>query len=562
MRKPNVAPWNSLRTLRTAALGFALVAAGCDSVEEGAGPPGAQGPQGPQGSQGPKGDPGTSAVVDPALSPVEKAFAGIGGKAAIQALQGFELEITGQRHIQGEGYTPDADPLLAHTFDGTRVRYDVKNNRLAIHHKRTLKVFGFNSVQDYVERINGNLGHVDGTESLFGAPGGNLLSDRTAAIRRQQKLLNPHLILQEIATTPALASDGGMALLDGSLHHVVVVNDPVYPLSLYVNAQTGKLSKLVTLENDHLHRDIPVEVHYAGWQATAANGLLFPRSVFIGVNGHLLHSETRKSVAVNPTLDAALFAFPASASPTYVEADASRGLANHQFHMTFASIGIPIDGLQTEVSGQQMAEGVYFLGGSHNSVAIEQANGIVILEAPLNPERSTAIINWVKAQAHFDGKPITHVFATHHHDDHSAGLRAFVAAGASVVVHESAAPFFRTIFRNPSTIRKDPLAEKPAAANIITVPAGGMFKLDDAANPVAAYSLETVHAKDMLLFYLGGQKVAFSSDLYNPGVGGIGNGPKELYKAITQTHKLDVAQVAGGHGGIQPISDLAALANP
>jgi len=553
MRKMIRSPWTPLRTLRTAALGFALVAMGCE---------GDQGPTGPQGEQGPAGD---SATVDPALSTVDKAFAAIGGKAAIQNLTGFEMEIAGRRWVPGEGYTPD-QILLGNTYDGSVVRYDVKNDRLNLQHKRTLNIFSFNTAQNYTEFINGNRGYVEGTEHLFGAPTGNLNSDRTAAIKRQQRLLNPHLILRDVAANGSIAKDGGPAVLDGSLHQLLVVNDAVYPLSLYINAQTGRISKLVTLENDHLHRDIPIEVFYTGWGATSANAPQFPKQVHIAVNGHLLHEETRKSITVNGTLADALFAFPAAASPVYNAADAARGEANHQFHMSFASIGIPLDGLQNAVVPTELGtnSGVWFIGGSsHNSLAIEQSAGVVIVEAPLYPERSTAIINWVKNEPKFDGKPITHVLATHHHDDHTAGIRAFVAEGAQLVVHESAAAYWRQILRNPSTIRPDPLSAKPSAAlNIMTVPAGGNITLPDASSAVRAYSLPTAHAADALLFYVPSVKLAFQSDLYNPGNGGsaIGNGAKELHKAITQTYNLSVDTVAGGHGGYAPIAELNTLA--
>jgi len=557
MRKMIRSPWSPLRAMRTAALGFALVAMGCE------GDPGPQGPQGPQGEQG---TPGNSATVDPALNTMDKAFAGIGGKAAIQNLQGFAMETAGRRWAPGEGYRPE-DLLLGSTYDGTQVRYDVKGDRLSINHKRTLNIFNANAPQNYTEIIRGNLGFLDGSESLFGAPGGNLLADRTAAIRRQQRLLNPHLILKDVAANASIAKDGGPAVLDGSLHQLLVVNDPVYPLSLYVNSQTGRISKLVTLENDHLHRDIPIEVFYSGWEVTGSGTPLFPKQVYISVNGHLLHEETRKSVTVNGTLADTLFAFPAAASPVFNEADAKRGEANHQFHMTFASFGIPLDGLQTAVVPTELSPGVWFVGGSsHNTLAIEQANGVVIVEAPLYPERSKAIIDWIKAEPKFEGKPITHVLATHHHDDHTAGIRAFVAEGAKLLVHESTAAHFRQILRNPSTIAPDPLSAKPSAAlTVMTVPAGGNVVLADATNPVHAYPLETVHAADALLFYVpaAGNRLAFSSDLYNPGNGGsaIGNGAKELHKSITQTHNLAVDTVAGGHGAHAPLSELAALAN-
>jgi glyoxylase-like metal-dependent hydrolase (beta-lactamase superfamily II) len=555
MSKMNRSFWSPLRV---AALSFALVAVGCDGERGEKGEPGAPGAP---GEQGPKGD---SATVDPALSTVDKAFAGIGGKAAIQSLENFAMETAGRRWVPGEGYKPE-DIALGSTFDGTQVRYDLKGDRLSIQHKRVINAFNFNTQQNYTEFINGNRGYVEGIEHLFGFPTGNLNSDRTAAIRRQQRLLNPHLILKDVAANGGIARDGGPTVLDGSLHQVLVVTDPVYPLSLYVNAQTGKISKLVTLESDPLHRDIPIEVFYTGWQPAGTGTLQFPKQAYIAVNGNLLHEETRKSITVNGTLADSLFAFPQGASPVFNADDATRGQASHQFHMTFASFGIPLDGLQTAVQAAELSPGVWFVGGSsHNSLAIEQSGGVVIVEAPLYPERSTAIINWVKNEPSFENKPITHVLVTHHHDDHTAGIRAFVAEGAQVVVHEFTAAHFRQILRNPSTIRPDPLSQKPSAAlNVATVAAGGNLTLADATNPVRAYTVQTAHAADTLMFYLPNTKLVFQSDLYNPGNGGsaIGNGAKELHKAITQTYSLAVDTVAGGHGSHAPISELNALAN-
>jgi glyoxylase-like metal-dependent hydrolase (beta-lactamase superfamily II) len=548
MRKLSSTRWTPLRTLRAATLGFALIAAGCEGEK------GPQGDPGAPGAQGPKGDPGTSTTVDPALSTVDKAFAGIGGKAAIQALQSFELTTSGQRYAAGEGFRPEAAPLLGSTFDGTVVSYDVAGDKLAIHHKRNLTLF-FPLAQDYKEIINGNQGVLDGTESLFGFPGGPLTSDRTAAIRRQQRFLNPHLILKDIAANPGLATDGGAALLDGGLYNLLVVNDAVHPITLYVNAKTGKIAKLVTLGNEPLHRDIPVEVFYEGWEPTQS-GLLFPKNVYVGADGHLVASETRKTVAVNGTLAASRFQFPAGVNPyPYNAEDAARGAANHMFHDIFASFGIPLDGLDTTTNATELAPGVHYIRGwSHNTIVVEQTNGIVVLEAPLYPERGDALISWIKTQ--FPNKPITHVLATHHHSDHVAGLRSFVAEGTKVVVHESVASFYQELFRAPSTVRPDALAKKPTAATLVTVPIGSPLRIEDTAHPVVAYHLPNGHAADMLLFYLPNEKIAFSSDLFNPGQGGIGNGPKELYTAIKTTYDLDVTTVTGGHGNTSTLAEL------
>jgi glyoxylase-like metal-dependent hydrolase (beta-lactamase superfamily II) len=546
MRKLTPTRWTPLRTLRAATLGFALIAAGCE------------GDRGPQGEQGPQGEPGTDATVDPSLSTAEKAFAGIGGKAAIQGLQNFELTTSGQRYAAGEGFRPSDAPLLGSTFEGTVVSYDVAGDKLAIHHKRSLTLF-FPLPQDYKEIVNGNQGVLDGTESLFGAPGGPLTSDRTAAIRRQQRFLNPHLILKDIAANPSIATDGGAALLDGSLHNLLVVNNAVHPITLYVNAKTGKISKLATLENEPLHRDVPVEFFYEGWEPTPS-GLLFPKNVYAGVDGHLVASETRKSVAVNGTLAASTFQFPAGKTPLpYNAEEAARGEAQHMFHDVFASFGIPMDGLDVTTTAAQLAPGVHYIKGwSHNTIVVEQANGIVVLEAPLYPERGDALISWIKTQ--FPNKPITHVLATHHHSDHAAGLRSFVANGTKVVAHESVASFYQELFRAPSTVRPDALAKKPTLPTIVPAPIGTPLRLEDAAHPVVAYHVSNTHAADMLMFYLPNEKILFASDLYSPGLGGFGNGPKELYTAIKTTYNLDVTTMTGGHGDKGSLADLKTAA--
>ena len=88
---------------------------------------------------------------------------------------------------------------------------------------------------------------------------------------------------------------------------------------------------------------------------------------------------------------------------------------------------------------------------------IEQEDGVVTVAAPLHPERSDAILAWVGEA--FPGKFVTQVIATHHHDDHSAGLRLFVAAGVTVIGHFDAEPYIRqnAAARAQLRLRKRPL---------------------------------------------------------------------------------------------------------
>jgi glyoxylase-like metal-dependent hydrolase (beta-lactamase superfamily II) len=541
------------RAPRLAALALTFTVAGCE---------GDPGPAGPQGEPGPRGEPGTSQTVDPRLSPVEKAFVALGGRDALQSLNSFTLESSGERFLEGEGFHPEDAPQVANSYQST-VAYDVAGDRLRVSTQRVVKAFGFNTPQTVTETLRGNVGVVTGTEFIFfphdpsvSAP---MTSDRAAALRRQQRLLNVHLLLKEVAATPDLASDAGVALLDGSLHHRVVVRDPARPVTLYVNASTGRVSRLETLESHPVRRDVLVQVDYLDW-LPVAGGPAFPRQVFLSHDGHVLHTETRQSVSVNGALAATLFDFPAGVTPTFDATAAARGAVSHQWNMAWSSAGIPLDGLQTTVDAQELAPGILYLrGGTHHTLLVEQAGGLVLIEAPLSPERGEAVLSWVKER--YPNRPITHVIASHFHEDHIGGLRTFVPEGARVVVSTVTAGFFRDLFSAPSTVRPDALSRRPTRPQLVTVAPDSSLTLADAERPVIVYPLESAHAADLNMVYLPSLRAVFIADIYSPGQPPDPSAAAELYRGITQTYRLQVDTLIGSHGGTGTFAALEALVN-
>jgi mono/diheme cytochrome c family protein len=466
-------------------------------------------------------------ALEPVPAPLEKALAGVGGEEALQNLVLFSTVSTGTRWIHDEQFSPGDPPGRVGDFS-LQLSYDLAGDNLRLDYVRQ----GVAGERQFSEIIAGELGYIDGQDARFGPPGLKpMTSDRWASTLKQQRLLNPHLILQEILADPTIVSEADEQLLDGSVHHRLVVADEVAPLTLYVNAATGHISKLATLENDHLRRDVPLEAFYYNWQPLE-EGLSFPAELYLALDGEIIHQEIRSAIGVNQTLEPALFEIPAEVSPEFDSDLAARGEASSQFNQSFAANGFIKDGAQTEINAQEIAPGIFHLiGVANNSMIIEQAESIVVVEAPLHQARSEAVIDWIGAT--FPGKPISHVLSTHHHTDHSAGLRSYVAEGATVVLHEAAVPFFEAIFQAESAVWPDALAADPVEAAIEAVPADGSVTIPDESQPVAAYPVENSHAE--------------------PGPGG-----QAIYEAIVDAG-LEVSLVAGGHGTTIPFEEFEAL---
>ncbi|HXV98738.1 MAG TPA: MBL fold metallo-hydrolase, partial [Anaerolineae bacterium] len=120
----------------------------------------------------------------------------------------------------------------------------------------------------------------------------------------------------------------------------------------------------------------------------------------------------------------------------------------------------------------------------------------------------------------------------------------------TVVVGEAAKPFFEDIFLASSTLVPDPLAANPVAATIETAAQDGSFTIPDETQPVEVYPIENSHTEDMVITYVPEAGVVFISDLYNPNPTASDPGPGAvvLNDRITELG-LDVATIAGGHGG-------------
>jgi len=168
----------------------------------------------------------------------------------------------------------------------------------------------------------------------------------------------------------------------------------------------------------------------------------------------------------------------------------------------------------TRVDATELAPGLWFLGGStHNSVVVEQQSGVVIIEAPLDEERSDAVL--AKVRELVPAKPIVAVINTHAHFDHAGGLRTYAAAGIPVISHARNVKFYQRAWKRPRTLNPDRLALSRRAPKFRSFTT--KLALADRKHPIEIHAIEgSGHNDAFALVYLPADKVLVEADAWTP----------------------------------------------
>ena len=188
------------------------------------------------------------------------------------------------------------------------------------------------------------------------------------------------------------------------------------------------------------------------------------------------------------------------------------------------------------------------------TLLVEQENGFVVSDPGFIDRKSESVIAWLAE--HYPGKPVTHLIATHHHVDHVAGMRPYIAAGAKLVAHKAGEAYYsKYLNRTAATVMPDVLDENPVDVEIISVPADGTYRIEDGLRPITVYPVVNRHSSDMVVAYIENEKIVYNGDLYSvteEPEEAPGNG-YDLYQSIL-LHGLEPDMILGAHG---PASDVA-----
>ena len=85
---------------------------------------------------------------------------------------------------------------------------------------------------------------------------------------------------------------------------------------------------------------------------------------------------------------------------------------------------------------KKLADDVYALLGSYNSLFVVFNDYVLVVEAGANNRYSAASIAEIKKVV--PNKPIRYLVSTHFHFDHLGGVRSYVAEGSTIVTTPSA----------------------------------------------------------------------------------------------------------------------------
>jgi glyoxylase-like metal-dependent hydrolase (beta-lactamase superfamily II) len=229
------------------------------------------------------------------------------------------------------------------------------------------------------------------------------------------------------------------------------------------------------------------------------------------------------------------------------------------------SIGIPPEAAKApavKVTANELAKGVYYLtGGTHHSVAIDQKDHIVLVEAPQNEARSLALI--AKLKEVIPNKPIKYLINTHAHFDHAGGLRTLVDTGATIVTPEPNPAYYEKVWAAPHTIHPDRLAESKKPAHFESF--SGKHVLSDGKRAIEIHTLAgNSHNDAFAAVYLPQEKILIEADAYTPTAANapLPSSPNpysvNLFDNIRKL-KLNVEKIAALHGPrVATLDDLRA----
>lgn len=452
----------------------------------------------------------------------------LGGTAALRRIEDVSVKWSGNNYSRNQSHSPGT-AYFQGNVEGA-LTFDAKGNRVLFEQSSTAPGFRFHNRQI----IKGEKGLAfDMTAKTA------LAFTNPNAVANISRTRFPHVMLLNALDRAQTLRSLGQDDFHGKKQNVIAyATADGAQITLYFDAATNLLTKFENLDTDSTAGDVTQEFIYPGYTTVA--GVKMPTGRIVRRGG-----ETTQEIKIADT--------QINTRPAETAFERPQGFED-----------LPANNPTPTPTVTELAKDVYLVqdaANGYNVMFVAMSDHILVAEAPLNDGTSKRVM--AKIRETVPNKPIKYVVTTHFHDDHSGGVRTYLAEGVTLVTTPGNKTYFEKMAASTRTIAPDALALNPRAPSIKVVQ--NMKKVfTDGQHTVELYDIGSgPHAKEMLIVYLPKEKIVFQGDLLNlPAFGTTlvtpGNETTAHFASRLKELGLAVDRIVSVHGRTGTMADLQA----
>jgi len=484
---------------------------------------------------------------------VQRAVDAQGGAAALRAVQTLVIRGVGRQSVTGQAYRAVGEPRFVGESIFT-VTADMARRSIRVDWDRELRL-PTPSRGRFSELVFPTFGVVVDEKETRAMSG-----IRVATHQREYGRGSPLLVLRALNEPQNVTALPDQKVGAQMLPAVSFKQGPTTYIIMF-DRESGLPTVVRTRDDDHLFGDSDYDLILSDWRDVG--GVKFAHMLSFRINGTEVQQLIYQEIAVNPPLAPETFAV----SPEISAKAKAAALEDvpYQWVIGRLMLGrfVDSDAIYYPPGGRfrlsELAPNVQqVVGGSANNLIVAMHDGIVVFDAPVNEGQSRWVINAAKEK--YPGKPIKYLVLTHHHNDHSGGMRTYVHEGATIIVPSQSKTFFEAAASAPRTLAPDALQKQRRRANFVEVRES--MTLKDDATEIRLHNIINPHADGFLIGHVVRENIVWITDLVSPRPQMQRTPWTVAAGNALRKHGINDALIAGGHGTTGKQADMTAILAP